>query len=53
VEIGHRSVSLCHLGNIATLLGRKLKWNPEKEQFINDTTANRMLMRSMRAPWRI
>jgi predicted dehydrogenase len=52
-EIGHRSASLCHLGNIATLLGHKLKWDPEKEQFINDTTANRMLTRSMRAPWRI
>jgi predicted dehydrogenase len=52
-EIGHRSASLCHLGNIATLLGRKLKWNPEKELFINDTTAARMLTRSMRSPWRI
>jgi len=53
VEIGHRSASLCHLGNIAMLLGRKLKWNPEKEHFINDTTADRMLGRSMRSPWRI
>ena len=53
VEIGHRSASLCHLGNIAMLLGRKLKWNPEEERFVDDTTANRMLTRSMRAPWRI
>ncbi len=53
VEIGHRSASLCHLGNIAMLLGRKLKWNPDKERFIDDAAANRMLARSMRAPWRL
>ncbi|MHC4085154.1 MAG: hypothetical protein ACYSU3_11040 [Planctomycetota bacterium] len=40
-----------HLGNIAMLTGRKLKWNPE--QFINDTTANQMLSRPMRSPWRL
>lgn len=53
VEIGHRSASLCHLGNIAMLLGRKLKWDPDKERFIDDAAANRMLARSMRAPWRL
>lgn len=53
VEIGHRSASLCHLGNIAMLLGRKLKWDPGKERFIDDEAANRMLARSMRAPWRL
>jgi len=52
-EVGHRTGSMCHLGNIAMLLGRKLKWNPDTEQFINDDEANRMLVRSMRAPWRI
>jgi len=52
-EIGHRSSTVCHLGNIAMLLGRKLKWDPEKERFTNDSAANRMVARSMRAPWRL
>lgn len=52
-EVGHRSASLCHLGNIAMLLGRRLKWDPRKERFINDSEANRMLRRPMRAPWRL
>ncbi len=50
-EIGHRLCSLLHAGNIAMLLGRRLEWNPEKEEFFNDATANRMRSRSMRAPW--
>jgi len=53
VEIGHRSASICHLGNIAMLTGRKLKWDPERESFLNDPEANRMLFRSMRSPWRL
>jgi hypothetical protein len=52
-EIGHRSASVCHLGNIAMILGRKLKWDPKKERFINDDAANNMLKRSLRAPWRV
>lgn len=51
VEIGHRSATVCHLGNIAMLLGRKLNWDPERERFINDDEANQMLYRSMRSPW--
>lgn len=52
-EIGHRSVTVCHLGNIALLLKRKLRWDPLAEQFKNDDEANRMLLSPMRAPWRI
>ncbi len=52
-EIGHRSSTVCHLGNIAMLLDRKLKWDPKKERFINDSAANSMISRSMRAPWRL
>lgn len=52
-ETGHRSATLCHLGNIAMLLGRKLKWDPAKECFIGDSAANSMLARSVRAPWRL
>jgi len=52
-EIGHRTSTVCHLGNIAMLLGRKLKWDPKAERFINDPAANSMLARAMRAPWRL
>lgn len=51
VEIAHRSCTVCLLGDIAMRLGRKLKWDPDKEQFLNDDTANRMLSRPMRSPW--
>ena len=53
VEIGHRSCTVCLLGEIAMRLGRKLKWDPDKEQFIGDETANRMLWRPMRSPWQL
>jgi len=51
VEIAHRSCTVCLLGDIAMHLGRKLKWNPDKEEFIGDEQANRMRARTMRSPW--
>jgi predicted dehydrogenase len=53
IEIAHRSISVGLLGEIAMLLGRKLRWDPDKEQFVNDDIANRMLRRSMRSPWHL
>jgi hypothetical protein len=53
VEIGHRSVTVCHLGNISMRVGRKLHWDPAKEQFVDDPDANRWLSRPYRAPWRL
>src|SRR5512135_2082132 len=53
VDIGHRVSTVCHLANIAIKLGRKLRWNPEKEQFENDAQANEMLSRPMRSPWKL
>lgn len=50
-EIGHRSVSVCHLGVIALRLGRKLRWDPAHETFINDAKAGQWLAREQRAPW--
>lgn len=50
-EIGHRSASLCHLGAISVRLGRKINWNPAKEEFINDKEATTYLSREMRKPW--
>jgi hypothetical protein len=51
VEIGHRSVSVCHLGVIALRLGRPLRWDPAAEQFVGDAAANQWLSREMRKPW--
>ena len=52
-EIGQRCFTIAHIGNISMLLGRRLKWNPDKEEFVNDEQANRMLSRSMRSPWHL
>ncbi len=49
----HRSVSVCHLANIAMLLGRPLTWNPENEDFVGDAEATAMLSREQRKPYEI
>jgi predicted dehydrogenase len=53
VELGHRSASVCHLGNIAIRLQAKLKWDPKTEQFTGARCeeANAMLNRSARGTW--
>jgi len=51
VEIGHRTTTVCNLGNIAMLLDRTLRWDAVKEEFVDDPMANRMRTRSMRGPW--
>jgi predicted dehydrogenase len=53
VEIGHRVSTICHLANISLRVGRKLKWDPDTEQFENDAQANSMRSRSMRSPWKL
>jgi predicted dehydrogenase len=50
VEIGCRSVTVCHIGNIAYALQQPLRWNPETESF-GDDEANRLLDRARREPW--
>jgi hypothetical protein len=52
-ETGHRTSTICHLGNMAMILGRKLRWDPQKERFIDDPEADRMLARPMRSPWHL
>ena len=53
VAIGHRSATVCHLGNIAARLGRKLTWDPAAETIVGDPEAARMLSRPYRAPWHL
>jgi len=51
IEVAYRSISVAHLGEIAMLLGRKVHWDPEKQEFANDDAANRLMSRPMRSPW--
>jgi predicted dehydrogenase len=53
VEVALRSDTLVHQALIALRLGRKLKWDPVKEEFINDAEANRLMTRSLRSPWHL
>lgn len=50
---GHRSATLVNLGKIAVRLGRKLHFDPVKQEFINDEAANRLINQPMRAPWHL
>lgn len=52
-EIGHRSASLGHLAILAYALGRSLKWDPRREEFVGDGEANRLRSRALREPWRL
>ena len=51
--IACRSVTVSHLGNIACWLGRPLKWDPAREEIVDDPQASRWLDRPRRAPWRL
>ena len=52
VEVGHRTTSICQLGNIALFTGRKLRWDWRAERFPDDTEAGKLLSREYRAPYR-
>lgn len=50
-EVGQRSTTACLIGNIAFKVGKKLRWNAETEDFINEPEASKMLKRVARKPW--
>jgi predicted dehydrogenase len=52
-EVAHRSASVGHLGQVAMLLGRTIRWNPDTEQVIGDAVANGMLGKARREPWNL
>ena len=52
VEVAHRSAVPGHLGLIAMLVGRKIKWDPKKERIVGDDEASKLLTREYRAPWK-
>ena len=53
VAIGHRSATVCHLGNLAVRTGRTIKWDPAKEQVIGDAEMTKLLSYNYRAPWKL
>lgn len=54
IETAHRSITVCHLGNIAMRLGRdSLRWDPSAEQILGDQEAAAMLDRAYRSPWKL
>lgn len=53
VEVGHRGNSICVITHLAMKLGRKLRWDPQAEHFLDDDTANAMLDYDHREPWTI
>ncbi|VTR97505.1 Gfo/Idh/MocA family protein [Tuwongella immobilis] len=53
VAIGHRSATVCHLGNIAIRLGRAIQWDPKTETIVGDSDAAAWVARPYRAPWKL
>jgi hypothetical protein len=53
VEIGARSVTVCHLGNLASWNHRKLRWDAKEWRFLDDAEANKWLDRERRDPWQL
>jgi myo-inositol 2-dehydrogenase/D-chiro-inositol 1-dehydrogenase len=51
IEIGHRVATLCNLGNLSLILGRKLVWDGDQQQVAGDEQANRLLSRPQRYPY--
>ncbi|MGD9855203.1 MAG: Gfo/Idh/MocA family protein [Planctomycetaceae bacterium] len=51
IEIGHRSATVCHLGNIVCRLGRPIQWDPQAERIVGDEEAQGMTDREYREPW--
>jgi myo-inositol 2-dehydrogenase/D-chiro-inositol 1-dehydrogenase len=53
VEAAHRAVTIAHLANIAIRVGRRIKYDPVKEQILGDEAANRLVYQPMREPWHL
>ncbi len=51
IALGHLTTSLCHLGNVATRLGRSFQFDPKSEQVVDDTEADRLMSRTYRNHW--
>src|SRR6266404_3036527 len=53
VDIGHRSATACHLGNIAIRTGKKIVWDPGKQEIVGEADIAKWCSRPYRAPWKL
>ena len=53
ISIGHRSATVCHLGNIAVRTKKKIQWDPKSETIVGDAEAAKWLTKEYRAPWKL
>ena len=53
IEVGHLASNPGHLLNIAWRVGRKIEWDAEKEQVIDDDEANALVAKVYRKPWKL
>ena len=53
IDVAFLSDSISHLSDIAIRLGRKIRWDPKREEIGGDPSATRLLQRPLRAPWRL
>ena len=53
VEVAHRSQTPGHLGYIASVVGRKLKWDAARQRIVGDPEASKLLAKKMRGPWHL
>jgi len=51
ISIGHRSATVCHLGNIAVRTKKKITWDPQAETIVGDPEAAKWLTKEYRKPW--
>jgi len=53
IEKGHRTATMCNLGNLSYLLGRTLRWDTKKQEIVDDPYANRQLSKPQRHPYHL
>jgi predicted dehydrogenase len=53
VAIGHRSATVCHLGNISIRTGKKIRWDPAREEVVGDADTAKWINKPYRAPWKL
>jgi len=53
VQMQHRTISACHLGNIAMRLKRKITWDPARQEIVGDEEANAWQHREQRSPYKV
>lgn len=53
IEVAHRSQTPGHLGYIASVVGRKIRWDAAKQQIVDDAEAAKLLAKKMREPWHL